>query len=488
MPRLNEDTGVTHRDEGPNGGRVEWPAECKDRRQEGNMKTMQMQMDLDDEAPGRAGRTHDGFIAARLAKSPTGEDRLMETILGRQNMLDALKRVESNKGAPGVDGMKTGQLRGYILRHWEKIKRALLDGTYQPMPARRKEIPKEGGGIRLLGIPTVLDRLIQQAIAQVLTSLWDHTFSEYSYGFRPNRSAHMAIEQARQYVEAGYTYVVDLDLSKFFDRVHHDRLMSRLATRITDKRVLKLIRAYLNSGTLVGAVIEQAKAGTPQGGPLSPLLANIVLDELDKELERRKLRFVRYADDVAIYVRTPKAAERVKRSVSRVITGRLKLVINEEKSEVSRPWHSKYLGFRITRYMGKTRTGIHAKSIARFRRRVREMTARDRGRSLEALVGELNCLLRGWAGYFRPGLGATLAGELDHWIRRRLRAYVWTQWKLPRTRIRNLMARGIARHWAVMVGNTRKGAWHMSKNGTVCAALLDDWFTRSVGLVLLTCH
>lgn len=449
------------------------------------MKAMQMQMDLGEGAKGRRHREHDDFITARLANSRTGEDQLMESICGRENMLEALQRVESNKGAPGVDGMKTAQLRGYLRRHWEKIKRTLFDGTYQPLPARRKEIPKESGGIRLLGIPTVLDRLIQQAIAQVLLHFWEPVFSEFSYGFRPGRSAQMAIEQARQYVEAGYTYVVDIDLSKFFDRVNHDRLMSRLATRIRDQRVLQLIRAYLNSGTLVGEVIEQAKEGTPQGGPLSPLLANIVLDELDHELERRGLRFVRYADDVAIYVRTPKAAERVKRSVSRFITGRLKLVVNEQKSAVSRPWHSKYLGFRITRYMGKTRTGIHEKSLTRFRKRIREITARERGRSLGAIVGELNGLLRGWAGYFRPGLCATLAGALDHWIRRRLRAYVWKQWKLPRTRVANLMARGTTRKWAVMVGNTRKGAWRLSKNGTVCAALPDDWFTRTAGVILL---
>jgi RNA-directed DNA polymerase len=361
----------------------------------------------------------------------------------------------------------------------------LYEGRYQPLPARRKEIPKESGGVRILGIPTVLDRLIQQAVAQVLTRIWDPTFSEFSYGFRPGRSAQQAIEQARQYVEAGYTYGVDLDLSKFFDRVNHDRLISRLATRITDLRVRKLIRAFLNSGSMNGEVLEQAKEGTPQGGPLSPLLANIVLDELDKELERRGLRFVRYADDVAIYVRTPKAAERVKRSVSRFITGKLKLVVNEEKSEVSRPWHSKYLGFRITRYMGKTRTGIHAKSLQKFRRKVREITARERGQDLTRIVGELNSYVRGWAGYFRPGLSATLAETLDHWIRQRLRAYVWKQWKLPRTRVRNLMARGIARHWAMMVGNTRKGPWRLSRNGTVCAALPDDWFTRFVGVLRL---
>ena len=449
------------------------------------MKTVQMQMALGETAQSRKSQVRDGFIAVRLAESPTGEDRLMETICGRENMLEALKRVERNKGAPGVDGMGTAELRGHLRRHWEQIKSALREGTHKPSPVRRKEIPKASGGVRLLGIPTVLDRLIQQAVAQVLTLLWDPTFSEYSYGFRPGRSAQMAIEQARRYVEDGYTHVVDIDLSKFFDRVNHDRLMARLASRIRDKRVLKLIRAYLNSGTLVGGVIELAGEGTPQGGPLSPLLANIVLDELDKELEKRGLRFVRYADDVAIYVRTPKAAERVKRSVSRFITGRLKLVVNEEKSEVSRPWHSKYLGFRITRFMGKTRTGVHAESLKRLRKRVREITARERGRSLEAVIGELNSLLRGWAEYFRPGLAATLAGELDHWIRQRLRAYVWKQWKLPRTRVRNLMERGTARRWAVAVGNTRKGAWRLSKNGTVCAALPDDWFTRSAGVILL---
>lgn len=450
------------------------------------MKTMQTQMELGKTETNRPHRDRDAFISERLSKGPTGEDRLMEMICERENLREALKRVESNKGAPGIDRMTTGQLRGYIRRHWEQIKAALHDGRYQPLPARRKEIPKENGGTRILGIPTVLDRLIQQAIAQVLTAIWDQTFSEASYGFRPGRSAHQAIEQARQYVEAGYTYVVDLDLSKFFDRVNHDRLISRLATRIGDRRVMTLIRAFLNSGSMNGEVLEAAKEGTPQGGPLSPLLANIVLDELDKELERRGLRFVRYADDVAIYVRTPKAAERVKRSVSRFIAGRLKLVVNEEKSEVSRPWHSKYLGFRITRYMGKTRTGIHGKSLQKFRRKVRGITARERGVDLPRIVGELNSYLRGWAGYFRPGIAATLAGELDHWIRQRLRAYVWKQWKLPRTRVRNLMARGVAQHWAVLVGNTRKGPWRMSRNGTVCAALPDDWFTRLAGVLRLT--
>jgi RNA-directed DNA polymerase len=437
------------------------------------------------DANARARRAVDGFAAVRPDESPTEGDRLMETILERGNMLAALKRVEGNKGAPGVDGMKTAQLRGHLNRHWDKIKSALLEGRHRPEPVRRVEIPKESGGVRLLGIPTALDRLIQQAVAQALSPLWEPTFSERSYGFRPGRSAHMAVGQAREYVEAGHGHVVDIDLSKFFDRVHHDRLMSRLAARVRDKRVLKLIRAYLDSGALVGGVVERTGEGTPQGGPLSPLLANIVLDELDKELERRGLRFVRYADDVAIYVRTPKAAERVLRSVSRFITGRLKLSVNEEKSSAGRPWHSKYLGFRITRLIGKTRTCIHPDSVKRFRKRVRELTARDRGKSLGAVVGELNGLLRGWAEYFRPGLRETLAGTLDHWIRRRLRAYLWTLWKLPRTKVRNLKERGVAHRWAMAVGNTRKGAWRLSKNGTVCAALPDDWFTRSAGVVPL---
>jgi len=449
------------------------------------MKTRQLLLAFDEPAPNRRDRTRDEFIAARLSESPTGEVRLMEMICERQNMLSALQRVESNGGAPGVDGMKTSQLRGYLRRHWDKIKADLLGGRHKPLPVRRTEIPKDNGGIRLLGIPTVLDRLIQQAMAQVLSMIWDHTFSDHSYGFRPGRSQHQAIEQAKRHVEDGYTYVVDIDLSKFFDEVNHDRLMSRLATRIQDKRVLKLIRAYLNSGILVGECLVETEKGTPQGGPLSPLLSNIVLDELDKELEKRGLRFVRYADDVVIHVRSPKAAERVKQSVSAYITGKLKLVVNEQKSQVNRPWHSKFLGFRITRFMGHTRIGVHEKSLRKFHDRVTETTARKRGRSIQAIVQELNQYLRGWKTYFDPGLVATTAMELDHWIRRRLRAYVWKQWRLPRTKVSNLLARGIGPKWAHMVGNTRKGPWHLSKNGTLCAALPDEYFTHTLGLVLL---
>ena len=437
--------------------------------------------------PQEADRSRAEFIAARLSESPTGEVRLMEMICEPENVREALKRVERNAGVPGVDGMKTTQLRGYLRRHWGLIRMALLEGSYKPQPVKRVEIPKpEGGGVRLLGIPTVLDRMIQQMTAQVLNQLWDHTFSEFSFGFRPERSQHQAIQQAHGYVQEGYTQVVDFDLSKFFDRVHHDRLMQRIAGRVADKRVLKLIRRCLKSGILVGELIVEPEEGTPQGGPLSPLLANIVLDELDKELERRGLRFVRYADDFMVYVRSRKAAERVMIRVTRFIERRLKLVVNETKSCVTRPWDAKYLGFRITRIFGRTLIGVHAKSLRRFRETIRERTSRSRGRSAAQIIGDLNDYLRGWRNYFAPGLSATLAGELDHWICRRLRAYVWSQWKLPRTRVRNLESRGVLHQWAVMVGNTRRGPWRLSKHGSVCQALPDAYFTRDLGLVTLS--
>ena len=449
------------------------------------MKAWQLQMDFGELAKGRPDKGDPAFVAKGLAESPTGEIRLMESVCERENMRKALRRVEQNGGAPGVDGMKTTQLRGYLRRHWEKIKASLLEGDYKPFPVRRKEIDKPDGGVRLLGIPTVLDRLIQQAVAQVLQMLWEHTFSEFSYGFRPGRSQQMAIERARCCVEEGFTHVVDIDLAKFFDRVNHDRLMSRLAQRISDKRMLRLIRGFLTSGILVGDLIEEPGEGTPQGGPLSPLLSNVVLDELDKELEKRGLRFVRYADDCMIYVRSRQAGERVMRSVSRYVVRKLKLVVNEAKSSVSRPWQVRYLGFRITRIFGATRIGVHEKSLRRFREKVRAITARDRGRSAESLVRELNEYLRGWWAYFRMGSSQTLARTLNDWILRRLRAYVWTQWRLPRTKVRNLLASGVHRNWAMALGNTRKGPWRVSKLAPMHQALPASHFTQKLGLSLL---
>jgi len=449
------------------------------------MIAMQLRMDLGELAKGRIDRGNHAFIAKRLTESPAGEIRLMESVCERENMRKALRRVEQNGGAPGVDGMKTTQLRGYLRRHWEKIKASLLDGTYRPFPVLRTEIDKPDGGVRLLGIPTVLDRLIQQAVAQVLQELWEHTFSEYSYGFRPGRSQQMAIERARCYVEEGFTHVVDIDLAKFFDRVNHDRLMSRLAQRIADKRMLRLIRAFLTSGILVGDLIEEPGEGTPQGGPLSPLLSNIVLDELDKELEKRGLRFVRYADDCMIYVRSRLAGERVMRSVSRYVVRKLKLEVNAAKSSVSRPWQVRYLGFRITRIFGATRIGVHQKSLRRFRKKVRTITARDRGRSVESLVRELNEYLRGWWAYFRLGNSQNLTRPTNNWILRRLRAYVWTQWRLPRTKVRNLLARGVHSNWAMALGNSRKGPWRLSKQSPIMAALPESYFMQKLGLALL---
>jgi len=426
------------------------------------------------------------FIANHLAESTTGEDRLMESICAIDNRRDALKRVQKNKGAPGVDGVKTRELAGVLNRCWGAIKTSLLDGSYEPLPVRRKTIEKPDGGTRDLGIPVVQDRFVQQATTQVLTAIYDHTFSDSSYGYRPGRSQAQAVERAREYVQRGANYVVSIDLSKFFDRVNHDRLMSRLAKRIKDKRVLKLIRAFLNSGIMLeNDEITYPGEGTPQGGPLSPLLSNIVLDELDKELERRGLRFVRYADDIVIFVRTRIAGERVLKSVSRFICERMKLKVNEDKSSVELPWNIKFLGFRITQMMGKTRLGIHPKSLERFKEKVREITRRTRGVSLQWVIGDLNRFIPGWLNYYRIGLSKKLMKELNRWILRRLRAFLWEQWKLPRTKVKNLKKLGLKHKYAVMFGNTRKGAWRSSKHPSMNTALPSKWFIKNYGLTIL---
>jgi RNA-directed DNA polymerase len=437
--------------------------------------------------PKGSARNPDGsseaFIASRLGESPTGKVRLMESILERENMNRAYKQVVSNKGAPGVDGMKVGQLRGYLRRHWPKIEKALLDGSYEPMPARRKEIDKPEGGVRLLGIPTVLDRLIQQAIAQILEKVWDHTFCESSFGFRPGRSAHEAIEQCRSYVRSGLRYCVDIDLSKFFDRVNHDRLMSLLARKIRDKRVLGLIRKYLRAGVMIEGVHVATSEGTPQGGPLSPLLSNIVLDELDKELEKRALRFVRYADDCVIFVASKRAGERVMKNVSAFITRRLRLKVNEQKSSVGRPWSAKYLGFSLTNSRAGPKVRLHWKTLQRFKERVRQLTRRTIGRSLPRVIEELNRFLRGWWGYFGIIESLSKLAGIENWIRRRLRSLLWKQWKNRRTRVGQLHKRGISKKTALTTGCARKGAWRMSQVKWVMIALPNSHF-KSLGLVI----
>jgi RNA-directed DNA polymerase len=419
-------------------------------------------------------------IASYLTESPTGQIRLMESILERSNMKRAVRRVVRNKGAPGVDGMTVHKITRYLKRHWRKISKALLDGTYMPMPVRRKEIPKPGG-VRLLGIPTVLDRVIQQAVAQVLNLIWDHTFSEYSYGFRPNRSQHDAMRQYREYVRSGLRYVVDIDLSKFFDRVNHDRLMARLATRVKDKRVLKLVRCFLVSGVMVGGLEQPTKEGTPQGGPLSPFLSNVVLDELDKELEKRGLCFVRYADDCVVFVGSKRAGSRVMRSISRFIVKKLRLKVNREKSAVGRPWARKYLGFCLTNSRKTPKIRIHWKTIKRFRARVREITARRRGRSLSQVICELRQFMTGWWNYYGITESFNRLVPLSHWIRRRLRAVIWKHWKNRRTRVGELLKRGISRNSALTTGCARKGPWRMSKVKWVQIALPDKYF-ESLGL------
>ena len=451
------------------------------------MNSEQMLMGLSGSERGRcenAGTNE--FIASRLAETTTGESRLMESICAVENRRAARDRVVRNDGAPGVDGVQAHELPGVLNRCWGAIKTSLLEGTYEPMPVRRKSIEKAGGGTRDLGIPTVQDRFVQQAMTQVLNALYDHTFSDSSFGYRPGRSQAQAVERAREYVQQGARYVVSIDLSKFFDRVNHDRLMSRLAMRIKDKRVLKLIRAFLNSGIeLENSEITYPGEGTPQGGPLSPLLSNIVLDELDKELEKRGLRFVRYADDIVIFVRSQKAGERVLRSVTRFLRERMKLQVNETKSSVERPWDIKFLGFRITQMMGHTRLGIHPKALERFKDKIREITRRTRGVSLSKIIGELNRRIPGWLNYFRNGLSKKLLMELNRWLIRRLRAFLWEQWKLPRTKVRNLKKLGIRHYDAVLLGNTRKGPWRISDYQTMNYALPAKWFEQHYGLIRL---
>jgi len=415
-------------------------------------------------------------VAYLFTEHLAGGSRLMEMILERGNMFKALARVRGNKGAPGIDNMTVDQLPGYLKRHWLKIRESLLNGSYKPFPVRRKEIPKPDGGVRLLGIPTVLDRLIQQALTQVLQEIWDPTFSNSSFGFRPGRSQRKAIFRARSHLASGYRQIIDMDLSKFFDRVNHDRLMSRLATKIEDKRVLKLIRKYLTAGIMIEGLVTPSIEGTPQGGPLSPLLSNIVLDELDKELEKRGLHFVRYADDFVIYLKSQKAAERVMESITRFIVIKLKLKVNEEKSSVGNPWRSKFLGFSFYSRDGQPKVRIHKKTIKRFKERVRELTGRGCGKSLAQVIYKLNQYLRGWWNYYRLSEARSIFKSLNGWIIRRLRCLLWTQWKNPRTKVRNLLKLGISRKHAFLSGNARKKMWHMSKIKWVIIALPNRYF------------
>jgi RNA-directed DNA polymerase len=431
------------------------------------------------EAPADGHRRAEPLAAKPEPESPAWTERLMEEVCDRENLQRAWKRVRSNKGGPGVDGMTIDDARDYLREHWPGIRDQLLEGTYQPQPVKRVEIPKPDGGVRKLGVPRVVDRLIQQAMLQVLQERWDPTFSEHSYGFRPGRSAHQAVAQAQRYVAEGYNFVVDLDLEKFFDRVNHDCLMARVAARISDKRVLKLTRAFLNAGVMEGGLVLPVDEGTPQGGPLSPLLSNLMLDDLDKELTRRGHRFCRYADDCNIYVRSQRAGERVMASVSRFLTTKLRLKVNEAKSAVARPEDRKFLGFSISNDGSERR--IAPKALDRFRERIREQTGRMRGLGLPQVIEDLAPYLIGWRSYFGFCQTPRVLANLEAWIRRRLRSYLWRQWGNGKNRFRELRRRGVSEFKAAVAAGSPTGFWRMSRHPAVNAALRNHYFD-SIGL------
>lgn len=416
-------------------------------------------------------------VGERRRGAPVCLPRLLERALERSNMQRALRRVRRNAGAPGVDGMTVEDLPGYLKTHWPTIRGQLLEGSYRPSPVLRKEIPKPGGGVRELGIPTVLDRLIQQALLQVLQPEWDPTFSRFSFGYRPRRSAHQAVACAQQFLREGCAWVVDLDLERFFDRVVHDVLMARVKKRVRDRRVLKLIHRYLQSGVMVGVTLEPTEEGVPQGGPLSPLLANLLLDDLDRELERRGHRFVRYADDLTIFVGSERAGERVLASVSRFLERRLKLRVNGEKSAVDRPWRRTLLGFT---FVGRTyRRRVSAKALRALRLRVKHLTRRTRGRSLRRIIDELRRMPLGWRAYFGFGEVPSPLKDLEKWIRRRLRSYAWKQW--GRRGYRELRRRGVSCDLAWNTSKSAHGPWRLSQSPALTIALPARYF-RSLGL------
>lgn len=434
---------------------------------------------------GEAPRAEGSGTEARAARADDERQAawsgpLMEAIVERDNLRKALAQVRRNKGAPGVDGMSVDDLAAHLKDHWPTTRIQLLDGTYRPQPVRRVEIPKASGGTRPLGIPTVLDRFIQQAVLQVLQREWDPTFSEQSFGFRPGRSAHQAVKRAQDYIVAGHRIVVDLDIEKFFDRVNHDILMGLVAKRVSDRRILRLIRGLLTAGVLADGLVGPTDEGTPQGGPLSPLLSNLMLDVLDKELEKRGHRFVRYADDCNIYVQSRRAGERVIAGVTQFLERRLKLTVNTAKSAVDAPSRRKFLGFSFTNGVQPKRR-IAPQALARFKSRVRELTRRTRGESLAQIAEELSRYLIGWRGYFGFCETPSVLRGLDQWIRRRLRCIAWKQWKRGRTRFAELRRRGVGQDLAAKTAGSPHGPWRLS-NSPALAIALPNASLASLGL------
>jgi RNA-directed DNA polymerase len=435
------------------------------------------------EAQSAAGGRAEAFVSPREDQNPTSPPTgealppcVMQEVLHPENLKAALAQVKANKGKPGIDGMTVKQLPDYLALHWQQIKQQLQAGTYKPQPVKRVEIPKPDGGMRKLGIPTVLDRFIQQAVQQVLTRRWDSTFSQGSFGFRPGKSAHQAVEAAQRFIAEGCGWVVDIDLEKFFDRVNHDRLMGRIMQRENDKALIHLIRAFLTSGVMIYGLVSPTDEGTPQGGPLSPLLSNLVLDELDKELEKRGHKFVRYADDCNIYVRSERAGQRVMEGVSDFITRKLKLKVNESKSAVARPKDRKFLSFSFTRGKNAKRR-IAPKALDRFKAKVRSLTRRHKGRSLRQTVEPLSDYLRGWRGYFGHCQTPSVLADMDSWIRRRLRSLVLAHWPRGRRRFAELSRRGVGDQLAAQTAASSHGPWRLSRSPALSRALPNRFWT-----------
>ena len=420
-------------------------------------------------------------IASHQLDSLPGSDKLMEEVCEKENLIQALKKVKQNKGAPGIDGMTVDSLEPYLKKNWLRIKEQLLKGEYKPLPVKRIEIPKPGKGVRKLGIPSVIDRFIQQAILQPLQKRIDPTFSECSFGFRPGKSAHQAIAQAQIYIEEGYRFVVDIDLEQFFDRVNHDKLMSEMAKRISDKRILKIIRNYLKAGILQNGVIILSEEGTVQGGPLSPLLSNVILDLLDKELEKRGHRFCRFADDCNTYVKSKRAGDRVMRSLEIFINKRLKLKVNQEKSAVEKAYKRKFLGFSFTSAKIPKRR-ISPESVKRFKTKIQELTKAGKGRSMKQVTTRLKEYLTGWLGYYGFCETESVLRKLESWVHRRIRCAYWKQWKTGPNRSKQLRKLGVGKQLARQTAGTNKGSWHTSMSPALSYAFPNAYFSKEFGL------